>query len=100
MTASSTFSPSRPGRKALPEDQLSAREMTVLRWMSCGLENSEIAEQLVLSSETIKSHASAVFRKLGARNRAHAVSLGYRMGLLSLMEPEPTPRVIDTNMSS
>lgn len=61
---------------------LTARESQVLLGMSEGLSNGEIGRELYLSEDTIKCHARKIFRKLGARDRAHAVALAYRSGLL------------------
>jgi DNA-binding NarL/FixJ family response regulator len=61
---------------------LTDREWQVLWAMSCGRSNSEIGEQLFLSADTVKTHAQRLFRKLGAKDRAHAVAQGFRQGLL------------------
>lgn len=61
---------------------LTDREWQVLCAMSCGRSNSEIGEQLFLSADTVKTHAQRLFRKLGAKDRAHAVAEGFRQGLL------------------
>jgi DNA-binding NarL/FixJ family response regulator len=61
---------------------LSERERAVLELMASGATNPEIAETLHLSKHTIKEHTSAVFRKLGVRNRTEAVQRGQRLGLL------------------
>ena len=65
-----------------PQPLLSAREREVLDLIAAGSTNREIAEQLYLSPHTIKEHTSALYRKLGARNRAEAVQLAQRIGLL------------------
>ena len=65
-----------------PRPLLSARERQVLDLIAAGSTNREIAEQLYLSPHTIKEHTSALYRKLGARNRAEAVQLAQRIGLL------------------
>jgi two-component system response regulator DesR len=62
---------------------LSDRERDVLELMGSGATNPEIAEQLHLSKHTVKEHTSAVFRKLGVRNRTEAVQRGQRLGLLT-----------------
>ena len=62
---------------------LSYRERDVLTLMASGATNPEIAEQLHLSKHTVKEHTSAVYRKLGVRNRTEAVQRGQRLGLLS-----------------
>jgi two-component system response regulator DesR len=63
--------------------QLTDRERQVLELVARGLTNAEIATALQLSPNTIKEHASTIFRKLGARNRADAVQRGQRLGVLS-----------------
>ena len=62
---------------------LSDRERDVLNLMASGATNPEIAEQLHLSKHTVKEHTSAVYRKLGVRNRTEAVQRGQRLGLLA-----------------
>jgi DNA-binding NarL/FixJ family response regulator len=62
---------------------LSDRERDVLELMGSGATNPEIAEQLHLSKHTVKEHTSAVYRKLGVRNRTEAVQRGQRLGLLT-----------------
>lgn len=62
---------------------LSARQMEVLRWMAEGLTDERIAEQLNLSRKTVVTHVQAVYRNLGARNRAHAVTLAFRRRLIA-----------------
>ncbi|MFL5829325.1 MAG: LuxR C-terminal-related transcriptional regulator [Solirubrobacteraceae bacterium] len=61
---------------------LSARERSVLELMASGSTNPEIAEALHLSKHTIKEHTSAVYRKLGVRNRTEAVQRAQRLGLV------------------
>lgn len=60
-----------------PTDEfgLSPREREVLGEVLGGLDNKRIAERLCISEDTVKSHVKAIFRKLGARDRAHAVAL-------------------------
>jgi two-component system response regulator DesR len=62
---------------------LSGRERDVLELMASGATNPEIAERLHLSKHTVKEHTSAVYRKLGVRNRTEAVQRGQRLGLLT-----------------
>ena len=50
--------------------------------MSRGRSNAEIGRELYLSEDTVKTHARRLFRKLGAADRAHAVALGFRWGLV------------------
>jgi DNA-binding NarL/FixJ family response regulator len=61
---------------------LSDRERSVLGLMASGATNPEIAETLHLSKHTIKEHTSAVYRKLGVRNRTQAVQRAQRLGLV------------------
>jgi DNA-binding NarL/FixJ family response regulator len=62
---------------------LSAREREVLALIATGATNAEIAAALFLSPHTVKEHTSALYRKLGVRNRAQAVQQGQRIGLTS-----------------
>lgn len=61
---------------------LTDRELQVLRGMSQGKSNGHIGRELYLSEDTVKTHARRLFRKLGARDRAHAVHIGWLHGLL------------------
>ncbi len=65
-------------------EELSEREMEVLRLLPSGASNKAIALQLGLSENTIKSHISHIFGKLGVQNRAEAVSSAVQRGLLQL----------------
>lgn len=62
---------------------LTTRELEVLRGMSAGKSNAEIGAELFLTEDTIKTHARRLFRKLEASDRAHAVAIAYRSGLIS-----------------
>jgi DNA-binding NarL/FixJ family response regulator len=66
---------------------LSDRERAVLALMASGATNPEIAVKLHLSKHTIKEHTSAVYRKLGVRNRTEAVDRAQRLGLASPPAP-------------
>ena len=61
---------------------LTPRELEVLRLITRGLSNAEIGRELFLSEDTVKTHARRLFKKLGASDRAHAVALGFRWGLV------------------
>jgi DNA-binding NarL/FixJ family response regulator len=62
---------------------LTERELQVLRGMAEGKSNAEIGRDLFVSEDTVKTHARRLFRKLRARDRAHAVAVGFRSGTLS-----------------
>ena len=75
----------RPGQQSEldPSGQiLTPREIEVLRMIAEGLGNKEIASKLSISDHTVKFHISSIFAKLGASNRAEAVTLGIRHGLI------------------
>ena len=69
-------------RSVPPGGQLTERELQVLTGMSQGKSNGQIGKDLYLSEDTIKTHARRLFRKLGVNDRAQAVALGFRRGLV------------------
>jgi DNA-binding NarL/FixJ family response regulator len=62
--------------------ELSGRERQVLEMIAGGATNREIAERLFLSPHTVKDHTSALYRKIGARNRAQAIQRAQQLGML------------------
>ena len=72
-----------PAPESSPElpDELTPREVEVLKLIAAGLSNREIAAQLVLSGATVKTHVNRIFSKTGARDRAQAVRYAYQHGL-------------------
>jgi two-component system response regulator DesR len=71
-----------PPKAAQPAPLLTDREREVLDLIAAGATNREIAQRLYLSPDTVKEHASGLYRKLHARNRAEAVQRAQRIGLL------------------
>ncbi|HEY4826114.1 MAG TPA: response regulator transcription factor [Solirubrobacteraceae bacterium] len=69
-----------PADSELPDD-LTPREAEVLALIAQGLSNTEIAERLVVSPTTVKSHINHLFAKAGLRDRAQAVTYAYRTGI-------------------
>jgi DNA-binding NarL/FixJ family response regulator len=69
------------------ENELSSREIEVLRLIASGNANKLIADQLSISEETVKSHVTNILSKLGANDRTHAVTIGLRRGIIDLRIP-------------
>jgi DNA-binding NarL/FixJ family response regulator len=70
----------RPLRSVPMDSRLTRRGIEVLELMAAGDTNARIARRLVLSEGTVKSHVKNILRKLGAANRAEALSQWLRMG--------------------
>jgi len=61
---------------------ITPRELEILELIASGLSNREIAEKIFVSENTVKTHSSRLFDKLGARRRTQAVQLGKQAGLI------------------
>jgi len=66
------------------DDELSSREIDVLRLIAAGNANKEIAGQLGIAEETVKSHITNILAKLGANDRTHAVTTALKRGIIEL----------------
>jgi two-component system, NarL family, response regulator len=66
------------------DDSLSSREIDVLRLIAAGNSNKLIADQLSIGEATVKSHVTNILSKLGANDRAHAVTIGLKRGIIEL----------------
>jgi DNA-binding NarL/FixJ family response regulator len=66
------------------EEELTAREIDVLRLIAEGNANKEIAGKLSITEETVKGHVKNILAKLGVNDRTHAVSIGLKRGIIDL----------------
>ena len=66
------------------DDALTEREIDVLRLIAAGNGNKQIADQLSISEATVKSRVTNILSKLGANDRAHAVTIGLKRGIIEL----------------
>lgn len=77
------FAPGRPSRRhPFADGLLSERELQVTRLVARGWSNREIADELVLSVETVRTYLKRLFAKLGVRDRTHLAVLAHEAGLL------------------
>ncbi|WP_302893174.1 response regulator [Actinomadura luzonensis] len=72
------------GQVRTPADPLSARELEILRLIADGATNREAAARLFISEATVKSHVLHIYAKLGVNDRAAAVAVAFRRGLLTV----------------
>jgi DNA-binding NarL/FixJ family response regulator len=73
-----------------PADTLSDREREVLKLIGLGATNREIAEKLMISEHTVKSHLRSILNKLNIRNRQQAAVYAERQGLVVAADPLET----------
>jgi DNA-binding NarL/FixJ family response regulator len=73
---------SAPPRNPIALDGLTPREVQVLQLLTRGLSNAEISAELFIAEQTTKTHVSRILTKMGLRDRAQAVVLGYESGLI------------------
>jgi len=81
-----------PAREHKASELLSERESEILRLVTSGMSNKEIAEKLFLSQRTIKAHLTNIFNKLNVASRSEAIVKGLQWGLVTLENIENKPR--------
>jgi DNA-binding NarL/FixJ family response regulator len=70
------------------DDELTQREVAVLRLIAAGNGNKQIADRLSIGEATVKSHVTNILSKLGANDRGHAVTIGLKRGVIELDLPQ------------
>jgi DNA-binding NarL/FixJ family response regulator len=70
------------------DDALTEREIQVLRLIAGGNSNKQIGGHLSIGETTVKSHVTNILSKLGANDRAHAVTIGLQRGIVELDPPQ------------
>jgi DNA-binding NarL/FixJ family response regulator len=70
------------------DEALTDREIDVVRLIAAGNSNKQIADRLSIGEATVKSHVTNILSKLGANDRAHAVTIGLKRGIIDLDLPQ------------
>jgi len=73
------------------DDELTEREIDVLRLVAGGNSNKQVADRLSIGEATVRTHVGNILSKLGANDRTHAVTIGLSRGIIELPTP-PTPQ--------
>lgn len=87
LVVSPRFLPALARRATGPDDELTRRELQVLQLLAEGRSTAEVAEELVLSVNTVRNHVTRVLAKLGVRSRLEAVNVAVRRGLIRFDPP-------------
>ncbi|MGA3301101.1 MAG: LuxR C-terminal-related transcriptional regulator, partial [Candidatus Acidiferrales bacterium] len=66
------------------DDQLTAREIEVLRLIAAGNANKIVADHLSITEETVKAHVKSILSKIDANDRTHAVTIALKRGIIEL----------------
>ena len=74
------------------DDELTGREIDVLRLIARGNGNKQIADQLSIGEATVRTHVGNILSKLGANDRTHAVTIGLSRGIIVLPTPSTPPK--------
>ena len=74
------------------DDELTAREIDVLRLVALGNGNKQVADQLCIGEATVRTHVGNILSKLGANDRTHAVTIGLSRGIIELPTPSTPPK--------
>lgn len=76
------FTPRTMRETNIPRDKITERELRMLQFSSDGIVENEIAKLMETTRQTVKNRFSAIYEKLGAKNRAQAVAVALRLGLI------------------
>jgi DNA-binding CsgD family transcriptional regulator/tetratricopeptide (TPR) repeat protein len=91
IPGSESTTPARRPRGRPKQPSLSGRELEILEAIARGGTNAQIGSELSISAKTVMHHSANVYRKLGVRGRAEAITFAYRTGLISPNVPDRPP---------